>query len=51
MVRMADGLVSDLGSIIGQVYEFFVIVFCWIRLIRRELWKKLVCLHYDLDDI
>ena len=41
MARVADCEATDLGSILGQVLfqELFVNCFCWIRLIRRELWK------------
>ena len=39
-----------MGSIRGQVSDLFVYLFCWIDLIRRELWKtQLVYFFYWTD--
>ena len=40
MVSMPDCCASDLGSIPGQVCQLLRILFCYIHLIRRDLWKN-----------
>ena len=40
MVRVTNSWASDLRSIPGWVFEFLLIVFYWIHLVRGELWKN-----------
>ena len=48
VVKVPDSWASNMVSIPAQFSTLFKIFFCWIRLIRWELWKKLECLAKNI---